>query len=255
MAYQFSVTDEELALFYSKPRVLASYYENTHFTTSDNKTFRLKEGKLVPVHPRRVLGVSTAGNNEQSFALTDISDPDVELIAITGHAGTGKTFIALVGAIAERRDIVFTREVVEAGREIGFLPGDSGEKFMPYMRPFFDNITEIERLANKDKLGNRVSLQPLQFMRGGTIRDSILIVDEAQNCTVEVLKMAISRAGKGTKVILCGSFNQIDPVELRKQNDGLTQVINAFKGQKCFSHIHLIKDERSNLARLADKLL
>jgi PhoH-like ATPase len=168
---------------------------------------------------------------------------------------TGKTFISLVGAlVAGYSRIVFTREVEQVGKDMGFLKGTVGDKFYPFMRPFFDNIEVIEQYAKRD-LKERVSMEPSQFMRGANLVDTLLIVDEAQNCDLATLKMAISRVGEGSKVVLCGSLNQIDRKEGDKEHNGLLTVIERFTGQSCFSHIHLVKDERSKLARLADELL
>ena len=252
--YQYDITDVELGKLYENPEELNNYYENTHFKTSNNKLLKLKKGSLIEVTPRNLWGISTKHNPEQTLALHDILDTDISLLAISGHAGTGKTFIALLGSLYEGRSIVFTREIEQVGKEMGYLAGDISEKFMPFMRPYFDNIDEIKKYSKKE-FNKQVKLEPIQFMRGGTIRDSVIIVDEAQNCEVDVLKTIITRAGEGTKVILCGSYNQIDAKKLNKDSNGLTKVVKAFSGQKCFSYVHLLKSERSELARLADELL
>lgn len=235
------------------------FYENTHFISKNKKLLaRYSNKQLITIKPRTIYGITTKYNPEQALALEDILNDDILLLAITGHAGTGKTFIALLGSIFTQKQIVFTREVIEVGRSLGFLPGYIDDKFDPYMRPFKDNktfITQSFSEKEKKKLEERIETIPLQFLRGGTLTNTILIVDEAQNCSVDTLKMAISRAGMGSKVILCGSLEQIDNKELNKQTNGLTKVIEAFKGEKCFSHIHLYKNERGELATLADKLL
>lgn len=253
MVYLQNITYEELAEYY-RSGVPDSFVPNVKFRTEEGHILKEQDGKLIEVHPYNLWGISTKHNPEQSMALADILDDSINLIALTGHAGTGKTFIALLGALwAGHSNIIFTREVQQVGKEMGFLKGGISEKFMPYMRPFFDNIEVIGQYAGKPMEG-RVTLEPLQFMRGSSLLDTILIVDEAQNCSVEVLKMAISRAGKGSKVILSGSMNQIDG-NFTKENNGLATVIRAFTGQRLFSHVHLVHDERSELARLADELL
>lgn len=256
--YQHKVSNEKLARMYEDKNILSEFYENTHFITEDNKLLRLKENQLEEVKPNRIWGISTKNNPEQALALQDVLNDDIQLLAITGHAGTGKTFMALLGSLYLNRNVTFTREIIQVGKEMGFLPGEVGDKFKPYMRPFFDNMEVIKENIDElkfNKLMEKVNLTPLQFLRGGTERFTTLIVDEAQNCTVDTLKMAISRAGEGSKVILCGSIEQIDDKKLNKESNGLSKVIKAFTGQKCFSHIHLHQDERSDLARLADTLL
>ena len=256
--YQYDVSDLLLLELIECQEVRDKFLNNTHFKTEDGKLFQLRRGKLVEVNPIRIWGVSTKHNPEQTMALNDVLNDDITLLAITGHAGTGKTFLALLGSLYGKRNLTFTREIIQVGREMGFLPGEVDDKFRPYMRPFYDNIDVIKGKMDEgkfNKLMKRVSLTPLQFLRGGTERYTTIIVDEAQNCTVDTLKMAISRAGEGSKVILCGSMEQIDDRKLNKENNGLAKVIKAFSGQKCFSHVHLYQDERSELARLADILL
>lgn len=258
LKYQLEVSDELLAKLYENPKLLDMFYENTHIKTSNGTLLRVSKGRLAEVTPTNIWGITTKHNEEQTFAMNDVLNDDIKLVAITGHAGTGKTFLAMLGSLYGTRRLTFTREIVQVGKEMGFLPGEVEDKFRPYMRPFFDNIEVIKGHMDEgkyNKMMKRVSLTPLQFLRGGTERHTTIIVDEAQNCTVDTLKMAISRAGEGSKVILCGSMEQIDDKKLSKESNGLAKVIKAFSGQKCFSHIHLNKDERSELARLADILL
>ena len=256
--YQYDVSDPLLVEMIESQEVRDKFYNNSHFRAEDGKLLQLRSGKLMEVLPKNIWGITTKHNPEQTIALNDILNDDISLVAITGHAGTGKTFLAILGSLYGKRNLTFTREIIQVGREMGFLPGEVDDKFRPYMRPFYDNIDVIKGKMDEgkfNKLMKRVSLTPLQFLRGGTERFTTIIVDEAQNCTVDTLKMAISRAGEGSKVILCGSMEQIDDGKLNKDNNGLAKVIQAFSGQKCFSHVHLYQDERSELARLADTLL
>lgn len=256
--YQYNISDESLVDLYEDSSILNCYYENTHFKTENGKLLKITKGKLVEVKPRNIWGISTKHNPEQTLALNDVLDDNIKLLAITGHAGTGKTFMAILGSLFQDRDLTFTREIVQVGRELGDIPGDVSDKFAPYMRPFYDSMKVIRERVGEEKfrkLMSRVELTPLQFLRGGTERNKTIIVDEAQNCTVDTLKMAISRPDDNGKVILCGSLEQIDDKKLNEETNGLTKVIRAFTGQKCFSHVHLFQDERSELARLADLLL
>lgn len=256
--YQYVVSDPLLAEMFQNPEVRGKFYNNAHFRAEDGTLLQIRSGELEEITPKSIWGVTTKHNPEQTLAINDILNDNISLVAITGHAGTGKTFLAMLGSLYGERDLTFTREIVQVGREMGFLPGEVNDKFRPYMRPFYDNIDVIKGRMDEgkfNKLMKRVSLTPLQFLRGGTERFTTIIVDEAQNCTVDTLKMAISRAGEESKVILCGSMEQIDDNKLSRENNGLAKVIRAFSGQKCFSHVHLYQDERSELARLADTLL
>lgn len=272
------LSDPELAQFMSEKkdalrRIIetrgVSMIENKHLIVIDERTsekdahrkpialYTVRRGEFTEVRGRKIWGVSTHHNAGQSFILDDVlGDSDVKLLAVTGHAGTGKTFISLLAALnrPDTQRIIFTREVQECGKSLGFLPGNIDDKFSPYMRPLWDNIEELEFYSGKVS-SERILPIPMQFLRGSTVRDTLIIVDEAQNCKVDQLKMVISRCGSGSMVILLGSFNQIDTHGNDKDNNGLAKVIRGFRGQACFSHVHLVNDERSELARLADELL
>ena len=158
-----------------------------------------KLNSLIKVNPR---------NKEQKFALELLTDPDIQLVTLTGIAGSGKTFLTLMAALSGIQDnnysrIVITRSMQPVGREIGFLPGDIKEKMDPWMSPIVDNFrcnfkdtTYFEMMCGK----NQIEIAPLTFMRGRTFNDSFIIVDEAQNATIHELKTIITRVGEGTKV-------------------------------------------------------
>lgn len=208
-------------------------------------------------------------NAEQAFAMHAIFNPDVKLVTIQGTAGTGKTLLALAGALEQRREyrqILLARPVVPlANKDIGFLPGDIKDKLNPYMEPLWDNLKfiknqfkpaekrykQIEEMLQLEKL----IITPLAYIRGRSLARVIFIVDEAQNLTPHEIKTIITRAGEGTKLIFTGDINQIDTPYLDAQSNGLSYVIDKLKGQPIYAHVTLSKGERSELANLASEFL
>jgi PhoH-like ATPase len=216
--------------------------------------YKGKIHKLREVAINEFKGVKLSSDIEQQFVIDDILDKDIKLITVVGHAGTGKTFISLLGSLAMSDKVIYTREVVGVGRSLGLLPGELEEKFAPYLAGLWSNIDAIEELTF-ERVGEKVEPKPIEYMRGANIKNKYLIVDEAQNADKHILKTLISRAGEGCKVILCGSMEQIDDKSLRGEGNGFKQVIKAFRGVNLFSNNNLTKDKRSRLAMLADKLL
>jgi PhoH-like ATPase len=208
-------------------------------------------------------------NAEQIFALDALTRPDVQLVTLTGRAGTGKTLLALAAALEQRRDfheIFLARPLVPLGnREIGFLPGDVKSKVDPYMQPLWDNISVIRhRLPREGREQQaltqmieqeKITIAPLPYIRGRSLDHVFFIVDEAQNLTPLEVKTIITRAGEGSKVVFTGDIQQIDTPYLDSQSNGLTLLIDRMKGQDLFAHVNLVKGERSRLAELASTLL
>ncbi|MEZ4828528.1 MAG: PhoH family protein [Bacteroidia bacterium] len=211
----------------------------------------------------------TPKNAEQTFALHAIMNPDIKLVTIQGVAGTGKTLLALAGALEQRRDyrqILIARPVIPLGnKDIGALPGDIKEKLNPYMEPLWDNLKfiknqfppsdkrfkQVESMVEEEK----IVITPMAYIRGRSLSKVIFIVDEAQNLTPHEVKTIITRAGENTKLIFTGDINQIDTPYLDAQSNGLSYMIDKLRGQKLFAHITLEKGERSELANLANQLL
>lgn len=208
-------------------------------------------------------------NAEQAFALHAILNPRIKLVSIQGVAGTGKTLLALAGALEQRRDykqIFLARPIVPlSNKDIGFLPGDIKSKLNPYMEPLWDNLKfiqnqfkesdkefqKITELVNQEKL----VIQPLAYIRGRSLSNIFFIVDEAQNLTPHEIKTIISRAGENTKIIFTGDIFQIDTPYLDSQSNGLSYLIDRVKDHPLYAHIKLEKGERSELANLANDLL
>ncbi|HVS02439.1 MAG TPA: PhoH family protein [Thermoanaerobaculia bacterium] len=222
---------------------------------------------------RRVLKLSAYGitprNAEQTFALDAILDPGVQLVTLSGAAGTGKTLIALAGALEQRRhyrQIFLSRPIVPlSNRDIGYLPGDIHSKINPYMQPLWDNLSFIKSqfeagekdLRRIDEMVEQEKLHvvPLAYIRGRSFTRVLFIVDEAQNLTPHEVKTIITRAGEGTKIVLTGDIFQIDTPYLDSQSNGLTYLIDRLKGNPLHAHVNLVKGERSALANLASELL
>ncbi|MCX6249507.1 MAG: PhoH family protein [Bacteroidetes bacterium] len=211
----------------------------------------------------------TPRNAEQVFAFHAILNPEVKLVTLQGIAGTGKTLLALAGALEQKRNfkqIYLARPVVPlSNKDIGYLPGDIKSKLNPYMEPLWDNLKFIQNQYNeKDKEykviadaveNEKLVITPLAYIRGRSISNVCFIVDEAQNLTPHEVKTIITRAGENTKIIFTGDIYQIDTPYLDAQSNGLSYLIDKIKKHPIYAHIRLEKGERSELANLANELL
>lgn len=208
-------------------------------------------------------------NSEQIFALNALMDPNIQLVSITGKAGTGKTLLALAAALEKRRyyrQILMGRPIVPlSNKDMGFLPGDIPAKLDPYMQPLHDNLAVIQnQFSESDARHQKIKemlaeeklvISPLSYIRGRSLVKIFFIVDEAQNLTPHEVKTIITRAGEGTKVVFTGDIFQIDHPYLDTLSNGLSYLIEKMQGQKLYAHITLEKGERSELADLASDLL
>lgn len=224
--------------------------------------------KLIKIDKTQVYGI-TPRNAEQTFAVDALINPEVRLVSMTGKAGTGKTLLALASALQVKknyRQIFIARPIVPlSNKDIGYLPGDVESKLAPYMQPLWDNLkviqdqfpehdkqhTAIDTMIKEEKL----VIEPLSYIRGRSLQRIFFIVDEAQNLTPHEIKTIITRAGEGAKIVFTGDIYQIDHPYLDGQSNGLSYLIDRFKGQKLYAHINLEKGERSELAELASNLL
>ena len=244
------------------------YYILKNGTHSTLAYYNPISSTLDRVEKKQAYGI-TPRNAEQAFALHAIFNSEIKLVTIQGVAGTGKTLLALAGALEQRRDfrqILVARPVVPlSNKDIGFLPGDIKDKLNPYMEPLWDNLKfvknqfkptdkrfkQLEQMIESEK----IVITPLAYIRGRSLSRVIFIIDEAQNLTPHEIKTIITRAGEDTKLIFTGDINQIDTPYLDAQSNGLSYVIDKLQGQKLFAHITLEKGERSELANLASELL
>ncbi len=209
----------------------------------------------------------TPRNAEQTYALDALLNDAIRLVSLTGKAGTGKTLLALAGALKRKRNyrqILMARPIVAlSNKDIGFLPGDIQSKLDPYMKPLFDNLGVIEH-AEGDSKNSQISkllddrklvIEPLSYIRGRSLVNTFFIIDEAQNLTPHEIKTIITRAGEGTKIVFTGDVFQIDHPYLDSHSNGLSYLIEKMKGQRLYAHVNLTKGERSELADLAGSLL
>ena len=228
--------------------------------------------KLVPIRKLRegVWGIRPR-NKEQHYALDLLLNDDIKLVSLVGKAGTGKTLLALAAGLQKVIEeqafhkLLVSRPIFPLGRDIGFLPGDIEEKLNPWMQPIYDNIELLLGLSKSDRKDGRsyaelfelgfVEIEPLTYIRGRSLPNVFMIVDEAQNLTPHEVKTIVTRAGDGTKIILTGDPYQIDNPYIDSSNNGLTTVVERFKQQAISGHITLSKGERSELAELATQLL
>ncbi|HTE00286.1 MAG TPA: PhoH family protein [Mucilaginibacter sp.] len=249
-----------------------NHHNHFYILNGKNKTasgfFNNQSGQLELISEQPIFNIQPK-NLEQAFAIHALLHPDIKLVTIQGNAGTGKTLLALAGALEQRkyfRQIYVTRPIVPlSNKDIGFLPGDIKSKIDPYMAPIWDNLkfikdqfgddekmqAKIEELVTNDK----ISIAPLAFIRGRTLTKIFFIVDEAQNLTPHEIKTIISRAGENSKFVFTGDIYQIDTPYLDAESNGLSYLIDKAKGHPLYAHITLQKGERSELANLATELL
>lgn len=208
-------------------------------------------------------------NAEQIFAMHALMNPAIKLVTLQGVAGTGKTLLALSGALEQKRDyrqVYLARPIVPlSNKDIGYLPGDIKSKLNPYMEPLWDNLKMIQNQWDEnDKEYKKITemvesekllITPLAYIRGRSLSNIYFIVDEAQNLTPHEIKTIITRAGENTKIVFTGDIFQIDTPYLDTQSNGLSYLIDKIKNNKLYAHITLEKGERSELANLANELL
>jgi PhoH-like ATPase len=221
---------------------------------------RVVKGAAYGISPR---------NAEQTFALHAILNPEIPLVSISGPAGTGKTLLALAGALEQRRQyrqIYLARPIVPlSNRDIGYLPGDIKSKINPYMQPLWDNLAMIKhQFDEQDKAykkldelveAEKLHVIPLAYIRGRSFAHVIFVVDEAQNLTPHEIKTIITRAGEKTKIVFTGDIFQIDTPYLDAQSNGLSYLIDRIRDNPLYAHVNLDKGERSELANLASMML
>ena len=230
---------------------------------------RKGESEFISIRKNEKVFRIQAKNHEQEFAFDALLDPKISLVALTGKAGTGKTLLALAAALKQKdqfEEILVARPAVEmSDKTLGFLPGDKDEKIDPYMMPIYDNLAVI-REAGKPKQrttepirewakANNIQVLVLNYIRGRSLANRFIIIDEAQNLTPHEVKTIITRAGEETKIVIIGDVSQIDSPYQNERSNGLSYLIDKWLGQPEFVHVHLIQGERSPLADKAGRIM
>lgn len=211
------------------------------------------------------VGISFKENKEQQELARLMYENYRPIILCTGNAGTGKTFAALATALQLKAEhkyktIVYGRNPMPIGEDMGFLPGGLDEKYGPYMGPLYDNLEAISSISkenlNPKELAQRIEIVPIAFLRGRSFRDTILIIDEAQNLDLTALKAILTRVGDYSKVVLLGSMNQIDDYRQRKQDKcDFEKVIEAISDLPYVGYVNLSKSMRSDWCVELDAIL
>ena len=227
---------------------------------------------LIQVEPR---------NSEQAFALEALLDPKIPLVTLTGLAGSGKTFLALMAGLSRMKSgrnpggrtlgcelpeefrtgydrLVISRTLQPVGRDLGYLPGSLEEKMQPWLMPILDNVRHAFKDTSYFNLmieKGDIEIAPIPYIRGRTFNNTIMIVDEAQNATIHELKTIITRMGSNSKIILLGDVDQIDTPYIDRQSSGLSIVIDRFQDSPLAAHVNLSKGQRSDLASTASNIL
>ena len=219
----------------------------------------------IPQKKDGIWGVH-AKNKEQAFALDLLMNPDIDIITLVGKAGSGKTLCAIAAALEQTMEgdniykrVIVSRPIQPMGKDIGYLPGTMEEKMNPWLAPIEDNLrflmgNDKETLQMYMDSGT-IEIEALTYIRGRSIANAFIIIDEAQNLTIHELKTIVTRVGEGTKIVLTGDIEQIDNVYTDETSNGLTHAVEKFKDYELAGHIILQKGERSKVATLAAKVL
>lgn len=278
--HELELTTEQIDQFYKDKKIgagnkklIANQYVIIKNPSNPNHSavgrYSLAENMIVPLlTPSDSIWGIHARNVEQAFALDCLLNDDILFVSLVGKAGTGKTLLAIAAGLHKTLDegrfqrLLVSRPIFPMGRDIGYLPGDIEQKLNPWMQPIFDNV-EFLMGADKKAAGRAqelinqgmLNIEPLTYIRGRSIPKQYLIVDEAQNLTPHEIKTIVTRAGRGTKVVLTGDIYQIDNPYVDSANSGLTYAAERFKGHAIAAHVTLTKGERSELAELAANIL
>lgn len=263
------------------------FYPNQYikFIDKENQEFVLGRysSKNKAIYPlsnykgEELFGIKSR-NPEQTMAFDLLLDPSIKLVSLVGKAGTGKTLLALAAGLYQVVDksiytrLVVSRPIFPLGKDLGYLPGSKAEKFNPWMQPIYDNMEILLTHRNEQKdskegkiFGKKntqledylsfgfIELEPLTYIRGRSLPDQFIIIDEAQNLTPHEMKTIITRAGEDTKLVITGDAYQIDIPYLDSESNGLSVAVDKLKNEELVGHITLEKGERSELADLAAK--
>jgi PhoH-like ATPase len=280
LAYAGGMTRDLFLTYLTDEQKEFNWYPNMFLTVKSGESQSILLRYLSDELPLKVVGKPagvgklTAKNQEQKFALDLLLDPKVKLVSLVGMAGTGKTLLAIAAGLeqtslgskqATYNSLVVSRPVQPMGADIGFLPGTISEKMEPWLAPIKDNLRFLLSDGKKTKAGEStldilfergtIEVEALTYIRGRSIANAFMIIDEAQNLSAAELKTIITRVGEGTKIVLTGDIEQIDNLSVDSTSNGLTVAVERFKTTKLSGHVTLIKGERSELASLAASIL
>ena len=267
--------NEKVFLDERRPKLYPNQYVMLVSSSNEKKTalarFINYEKPLLNVvnHKKGLWGVK-ARNKEQTFALDLLTNPDIPVVSLIGKAGSGKTLCAIAAGLAQvmpadqgreplYKRLIVSRPVQPLGKDIGFLPGSLEEKMAPWLAPVQDNLryllgddkATLEMYTQK----GAIEIEALTYIRGRSIANAYMVIDEAQNLTMHEIKTIITRVGEGTKVVLTGDIEQIDNVYVDETSNGLVHAVEKFKLSPLAGHVSLQKGERSKVATIASKIL
>ena len=272
------VDDEVIDRFYAGEEIhLDQEYNPNEFlmlvsNASDKKTALARYKRAnTPLHrvqsgeKVRVFNTLSPRNKEQAFAIDLLKDNSLSLVSLVGKAGTGKTLSAIaaglelvLGKDSSYKKLIVSRPVTPMGRDIGFLPGSLEEKMLPWLAPVQDNLETLLSGKENFKMFQEkgiIEIEALTYIRGRSINNAFIVIDEAQNLTMHEIKTIITRVGNNTKIVLTGDIEQIDNDYTDETSNGLAYAVEKFKGYEISGHVTLVKGERSKIATLASKIL
>lgn len=273
------VDDQLIEQFYSGEHIFFDKNEGKFFpnqfvmlvsNSNEKKTalarFINHESRLEKVsEPQDALWGLKPRNKEQVFAINLLNDPEIPIVTLVGKAGCGKTLLAIAAGldqVLEKRmfkKLIVSRPIQPLGKDIGYLPGTMEEKMKPWLMPIQDNIDFLLNGESKSMEmffeDGTIQIEALTYIRGRSISNAFIIIDEAQNLTIHELKTIITRVGENTKIVLTGDIEQIDSVYLDATSNGLSYAVEKFKQHGLAGHVTLVKGERSKVATLASKIL
>ena len=276
-AQRIQVSEEDMDTFYEKtfvslsPEVQETLHPHQFLIAKDphgrSAIGRYNRGtmKSLRVDEHRDVGGLRPRNKEQQFALELLLDEKIPLVTLIGSAGCGKSLMAAAAGVEQVMDnqvyekILVSRPIQPLGRDMGYLPGSLAEKMEPWIQPIKDSL---RLLIGKDKRtmdlkfsDGTIEIEALSYIRGRSIPNAYVIIDEAQNLSVPEMKAIVTRIGTGSKLVITGDIEQIDRAHFDSHTNGLAYLIDKIKDEEVSGHITLLKGERSELASLAAKLL
>ncbi len=219
-----------------------------------------KDGQIIRIENQTMMKIASR-NIEQSFAINALMDDNITTVTLQAKAGAGKTLLAISAALQKVKDkkykkIIIARPIISVDDGIGYLPGEIEDKMEPWMKPIMDNIGIIASSGFRESdLSKYLEISPISYIRGRSLCNAYIIIDEAQNLTPLEIKTIATRVGEDSKIVFTGDVSQIDKPTLDKSSSGFTYLINRFKNQVIHAHIQLSKSERSKTAEIAAELL